>query len=100
MELAKLFVAVGISFMLFLFLNSATSAVYQSPKTNYTECSSSSLSSCGDIIDTKCGATNWTCRIEATDSQEYKTCIANERGSSARCLERQTSKLENYMIIY
>lgn len=103
MELPKLFAAVGISFLLLLFITSFISTFYKAPKIDYSKCYSSSslMSVCSDIITSICGSSyNFTCSSEVRASQEYKTCIENEQSDAQDCYGEAASSLKTYQTVY
>lgn len=109
MDIAKLFVAFGISMLLMVFFNNTLSTIYKSPKADYSKCYSNlgssfdRTSSCTEILKSSCGEnyfSNYSCYSNALASQEYKVCTSSQQNESAKCMEDARSGLVNYQIVY
>src|SRR3989344_644169 len=102
MDLAKFFVAVGISLLLMSFFAGALSTFYKPPKVDTSSCYSSGYSysnDCYDQQETLCGD-DIDCRFGIYSSNEYQTCIDNQQNQRQECISNAQSKLKTYTYVY
>jgi len=111
MNLPKLFVAIGIAFILTSFLSSTLITFYKPPKIDLSQCSSLRFGdNCEDIIEQQCGkyptdynglrSIYYKCQSQVYSSSEYQDCTKNSQSSYESCIVKEKSKFETYQIIF
>jgi hypothetical protein len=84
MELPKLFAALGIAFLLVMFLNGALSTFYKAPESGYTDCYDS-YTECYNLT---------------YNSPEYTACRERVTQERDECVEEALSGMKTYQVIY